>query len=201
MPLLYYLIVLVASFLVDIIPGFGPPAWSVMVFMQVKFNLNIWWVLVFGVIGSTVGRYVLARYIVPQLSEKFINKPKNDELKFLGDKLNAKGWRSSLFVLLYTLIPIPTTPLFTAAGIARIKPWSIIPSFFVGKFISDTMMVLAGKYATENIGDLMHHLFSWQSLLSVIIGLLLISSILFIDWQTMIIKKKLRLDFKIWKRN
>jgi len=34
-----------------------------MVFLQITFGLNIWWVIVIGVAGSILGRYVLTLYI------------------------------------------------------------------------------------------------------------------------------------------
>ena len=77
--MLYYILVLFAALLVDIIPFFGPPAWSVMVFFQIKFHLNIWFVLIAGVIGSTIGRHLLTLY-VPWLTKKFINRRKDEDL-------------------------------------------------------------------------------------------------------------------------
>src|SRR5436189_70288 len=116
-----YILVFVSSFLVDVIPFVGPPAWTVMVFFQVKYNLNVWILLLFGVTGSALGRYCYSVYI-KKLSDRFVKKQKNEDLQFIGERLGEKGWRVQLFVFLYTLIPIPTTPLFTATGIARIKP-------------------------------------------------------------------------------
>jgi membrane protein DedA with SNARE-associated domain len=54
------------------------------------------------------------------------------------------------------IMPLPSTPLFIAGGIARMKPYYIIPAFVVGKVVSDTAAVLMGKYAAENTGDLLH---------------------------------------------
>ena len=112
-----YLLVFFMSFLVDSVPFIGPPAWTVMVFFQMRYHLNIWVVLVVGVIGSALGRYVLSKYI-PYLSLKVIRKEKNEDIQFVGQKLLDKGWRVQLFVLLYTLVPLPSTPLFTASGMA-----------------------------------------------------------------------------------
>src|SRR4051812_18470558 len=114
-----YFFVFAAAFLVDTIPFIGPPAWIVMVFFQVQYELNIWLVLIIGVTGSALGRYVYSLYI-PLLSARLITTQKNDDVRFIGQKLNKKGWRVQIFVVLYTLMPLPTTPLFTAAGIARI---------------------------------------------------------------------------------
>ena len=196
--MLYYVLVFISSLLVDLIPFIGPPAWSVMVFFQIKFNLNIWLVLIVGVVGSALGRYLMTLYI-PKLTSKVINEKKDAELKFLGEKLNGEKWKIPLIVFIYTLIPMPTTPLFTAIAMAKIKPIVVIPPFFVGKFISDMVMVYLGKYAAENTIDIMHGLISWKAILGLVFGLILISAVLFIDWYTLVLKKKLKLNFSIWK--
>lgn len=196
--MLYYLLVFISSLLVDMIPFIGPPAWSVMVFFQMRFHLNIWIVLVAGVIGSTIGRYLLTLY-VPRLTSKILNRKKDAELQFLGKKLSGKKWEERLFVFIYTLIPVPTTPLFTTIAVAKIKPMVVIPPFFVGKFISDMMMVYAGKYAAENAVDIAHGLLSWKTICGALVGLLLICALLFIDWSMLLLKKKLKLNFHIWK--
>ena len=196
--MLYYVLVFISSLLVDLIPFIGPPAWSVMVFFQIKFNLNIWLVLIVGVVGSALGRYLMTLYI-PKLTSKVINEKKDAELKFLGEKLSGEKWKIPLIVFIYTLIPMPTTPLFTAIAMAKIKPMVVIPPFFVGKFISDMVMVYLGKYAAENTIDIMHGLISWQAILGLVFGLILISAVLFIDWYTLVLKNKLKLNFSIWK--
>ena len=77
-----YILVFIAACIVDLVPFIGPPAWTVMVFFQIRYDLNIWFVLATGVIGSTLGRYLLSLY-VPWLSDKFIKVKKNDDLKFI----------------------------------------------------------------------------------------------------------------------
>ncbi len=194
--MLLYLLVFALALLVDIIPFVGPPAWSVMVFCQIKFHLNVWMVLVAGVIGSTIRRYLLALYI-PLLSSKILRRQKDEDLQFLGKRLGGTRWKVQLFVLLYTLIPVPTTPLFTAIGMARIRSLRIIPAFFVGKFISDALMVHAGKFAAENTDKIIHGLVSWKTILGAVGGIVLLMVFLFIDWRTMLEKKKFRLSFRI----
>ncbi|HET9825465.1 MAG TPA: hypothetical protein VFP87_09025, partial [Chitinophagaceae bacterium] len=132
MIVLIYFLVFIGSLMVDLVPLIGPPAWTVMVFFQIKFHLNIWLVLVVGVTGSAIGRYLYSNYIF-YLSNRFIKPEKNADLQFIGKKLENVGWRVQLFVLAYTLVPLPSTPLFTAAGIARVKTIRIIPAFFIGK--------------------------------------------------------------------
>lgn len=196
--MLNYVWVFLASFLVDSVPFFGPPAWTVMVFFQMRYGLNIWLVLVFGVIGSALGRYLLSKYI-PWLSGKVISPQKNEDIQFIGQKLGNNGWKVQLFVLLYTLVPLPSTPLFTAAGMARIKTINIIPAFLVGKFISDMVMVLTGDYAAKNAVALAQGFWTWKTVSGTIIGLVIILVFLFIDWRLLLQHKKFRLHFRIWK--
>jgi membrane protein YqaA with SNARE-associated domain len=195
---MWYVLVFIASFLVDSVPFIGPPAWTVMVFFQMKFNLNIWWVLVWGVLGSAMGRYFYSVYI-PFLSEKVITEKKSADIRFIGQRLANDGWRIHLFVLLYTLMPLPSTPLFTAAGMAKIKTLHIIPAFIVGKFTSDMVMVLTGDYAARNAEALAHGFFTWKTVSGTAIGIILVCVLLFIDWHTLLLKKKFRLSFHIWK--
>lgn len=198
MNILIYILVFIASLLVDLVPFIGPPAWMVMVFFQVKFGLNIWLVLIVGVTGSAIGRYLYSAYIY-LLSRHFIKPQKNDDLQFIGKRLADNGWKTHLFVMLYTLMPLPSTPLFTAAGCARIKTLYIIPSFIAGKFISDAVMVLAGNYVAHNIDDIVHGLLSWRVLAGTTIGLILICVFLFTNWRKLLQEKKFTISFNIWR--
>ncbi|MDB6129562.1 MAG: hypothetical protein JWM04_669 [Verrucomicrobiales bacterium] len=48
---------------VDTIPVFAPPAWSILVILIISFGANPWLVVIFGVLGSTLGRFILSKYI------------------------------------------------------------------------------------------------------------------------------------------
>ncbi|WP_309613114.1 hypothetical protein [Flavobacterium sp.] len=194
----HYLLVFFGAFVFDVVPIPFPPAFSIMVPLQIMFKLNVWVVTIVGVAGSILGRYVLTLYI-PLLSDKFFNPEKNKEVQFLGKKLTEKGWKSQLIILSYSLLPLPTTPLFLAGGMARIKPVQIIPAFFIGKFISDAIAVHFGKFASENVEDMIKATLSWKSIASLVLGLILICALLFIDWFMLLERKKFKLNFKIWK--
>jgi membrane protein YqaA with SNARE-associated domain len=168
-----------------------------MTLLQIKYALNVWLVLVVGVLGSALGRYTLSLYI-PWLSIKMIKPQKNRDLQFIGQKLAGKGWQIQFFVLLYTLLPLPSTPLFTAAGVARIRAINIIPAFLVGKFTSDMVMVFTGEYLAKNAQQVSSGFITWKSITGTAIGVLIISIFLFIDWRILIQEKKFRLNFRIW---
>ena len=193
-----YALVFAGALLFDVVPFPLPPAFTVMVFFQLFFHLKIWIVIVVGVAGSIIGRYLLTLYI-PHVSSRLFRVAKNEDVRYLGNRMKEKGWKGQLLILIYSLMPLPTTPLFIAGGMARMKPIYIIPAFIIGKIISDTATVLLGNYAAKNALDVVHGLVSTNSIVGFALGLLLILALLFIDWRTLLQKKKLTLNFKIWK--
>ncbi|HUR56938.1 MAG TPA: hypothetical protein VM029_04475 [Opitutaceae bacterium] len=193
-----YLWVFLASLLVDLVPVIGPPAWTVMVVLMLKFDLNPWAVLAAGVPASVLGRYLLSLY-TPWLSKKIIKRRKSEELEFVGRKLKQKLWQSWTFVLVYSLSPLPTTPLFSAAGLAKISPLHVLPPFFVGKFISDAVMLFTGRTAVASMGDLVHGTFSIKGIIFAVLSVVVICGFLFLDWRTLLVKKKVRFNVHIWK--
>src|SRR3954468_4705406 len=191
-----YLLVFVSALIVDLIPIMAPPAWTVMVFLLIKFNLNPWLVLLAGVPGSTVGRFLYSHYLV-KVSDKLLKRHKREELEFLGKKLNQKLWPAWLFVFVYTVTPLSTTPLFTAASMAKVSPVRTLPPFFCGKFLSDAFMIFGGRYAAANFSEILRGTFSLKGILLIILSALIIGGLLFIDWRALLQSKKFRMRFQI----
>jgi membrane protein YqaA with SNARE-associated domain len=161
----------------------------------VHYHLQVWAVLFLGVVaGSILGRYLLTVYI-PLLMGRYFNVSKNEDVRFLGEHLKDKGLQRLAVIVAYSLLPLPTTPLFLAAGMARIHPLYIIPAFFVGKLSA----VALGKYASQNQGILRANALSWQSIAGLGTSLLLLLGLLFIDWRALIQKRKFTLVFNIFK--
>jgi membrane protein YqaA with SNARE-associated domain len=195
---LKYLYVFLASAAVDIVPLPLPPAFVVMVFLQIRFQLEVWPVIIIGVAGSVLGRYILTLYI-PKIAHHIFKPDKNEDVQYLGKKLKEKGWKSQLAILSYSLLPLPTTPLFIAGGMTNLKPIYIIPAFIIGKFTSDALAVFMGKFAAEHANEVWNGVVSWQSITGLIFGLLLVAAFLFIDWRSLLRDKRLRFNLKIWK--
>ncbi len=193
-----YILVFLGSLFFDIVPFPFPPAFTIMIFLQILFDLNIWWVLVVGVAGSVLGRYILLLY-APMIAEKYLKSSKSEDIQYLGKKMNTNKWKGQFFILAYCLLPLPTTPLFLAAGISKLKPIYIIPAFIIGKFTSDMFALHLGKYTSENIQNLLDNVYSWQSVGSLILSFVLLFLLFFMDWRMLIQEKKLILNFKIWK--
>jgi membrane protein YqaA with SNARE-associated domain len=193
-----YLLVFFGSLGVDLIPIMAPPAWTVMAFAIMKYQLNPWIVLAVGVPASALGRYLFSLYI-PKFSDRVLAAKKKQELNYVGKKLRRRLWETWVFVLGYTLSPLSTTALFTAAGMSKVPVWHLLPPFLVGKFFSDAMMVKAGEYAAGNLSDMMHGVFGAKNILIAAITLVLTAAFLFVDWHDLLVKKTLSFNFSVFK--
>lgn len=193
-----YALVFCGALMMDITPLPLPPACTVMIILRTAFGLSIWPVIIIGVAGSVIGRLILAYYI-PVVADRILKPEKNEDIRLLGEKIKTKGLKAQLFILVYTLLPLSSTPLFIAGGIARISPFYIIPAFLAGKFTTDSIAVFMGKYAEENSNIFFTGTISLQSAAALLLFLSLMFSLLFINWRTLIHEHKIQLKFNIWK--
>jgi hypothetical protein len=104
-----------------------------------------------------------------------------------------------LFVFLYTLSPLSTTALFTAAAMTTVPMMHLIPPFLAGKFISDAAMVMAGRYAAGSVSHILHGMLGWKSLVVAAVTLIITGGFLFVDWHALLVKKQIRFNFSILK--
>jgi membrane protein YqaA with SNARE-associated domain len=194
-----FLLAFLGALLVDTIPVFAPPAWMLLVLVMLKFKTNPWALAAVGAAGSTIGRFVLSWYM-PRVAHKLLDDAENDNIKFLGRKLGGRVVPAFVFVLLYSLTPLSTTALFTAAGAAKVNPLPILPAFFIGKLISDAVMLITSKSAIRGVEDLWRGQGSPKSVIITALGVLLIGAMLFIDWKQLLVHKRLRLRFSILRK-
>ncbi len=193
-----YLAVFFAALLVDSVPVFAPPAWTLIVLLVVKFKLNGWLAVAIGAVGSTIGRYCLSCFM-PKIAGRLFNARENGNITYLGKKLGGRFWPAFGFVFAYSLTPLSTTALFTAAGAARVDPRPILPAFLIGKFISDAIMVFSGKQMIRGLGDIVKGQGSPKAIALAVFGFLLIVAVLFIDWRALLERGKLKFRFDIWR--
>lgn len=190
-----YLAVFLAALAVDTIPVFAPPAWTIMVFLLTKYKLEPWPVIALGAAGSTIGRYLFSRYI-PLISRRLFSRKEDENVAFVGKKLKRSPRSAFFFVLLYSLTPLSTTALFTAAGLGRVPPLYTLPAFLIGKFASDAVMVFSARKVA---GDLLKGQASPKSIIFLVLGLLVLGALVMLDWKTLLTKKRLKLQTHIFK--
>jgi hypothetical protein len=195
--MVWYAVAFVASALVDSIPFFAPPAWMILVFLLVKFDLNPWAVIALGSVGTALGRYTFASYI-PWIGKKALSRRENGNLKFLGSRLAKREKSTFLFVLIYSLTPLSTTALFTAVGLSHINKVKVLIPFVIGKLVSNSILIFSGHFVAMSFSDFTESMFSVKGIAMGAVGLVIIGGFLFIDWRELLEKKHFKFNFKIW---
>lgn len=199
MNLFPYLLIFVGSLLVDCIPVFAPPAWMLMLYILFKFQLHPLITASVGTAGTVFGRLIYVTYIVPWMQKKSIGPKKEADLKFLGEKLSKQGPATLVFVFIYSILPLSTTVLFTAVGLAKVKRRYVVPGFFLGNLIGDGVLLLSGQYAITHFKDFYKDALNTQNILITLAGLLVMLLFVFIDWRALIQKKKIEFKWQFWK--
>ena len=194
-----YVYVLLASIAVDCVPVFAPPAWTLMLLLMLKFDLNPYITVLVGTCGTVTGRLIFSSLIIPWLGGKTLSRDKQADLRYLGTRLSDKGWAAFVFIFLYSLLPLSTTALFTAAGLARVRKIFVIPPFFLGNLIGDAFLLISGKATVLTLGDLFKGSWSAKDIAMMAFGLLVVVALLFIDWRTLLQKKTIRWNWTFWK--
>ena len=194
-----YALVLVASIAVDCVPLFAPPAWTLMLFLMLKYDLNPYATALVGTCGTVTGRLIFSSLIIPWLGSKTLGREKESDLRYLGNKINKKGIAAVVFIFMYSLLPLSTTALFTAAGLAQVRKIFILPPFFLGNLIGDGLLLLSGKATITSLGDLFKGSWTLKDLSMMALGLVVVLALLFIDWRTLLQKKKIKWHWAFWK--
>ncbi len=195
---MWYVIAFFAAITVDSIPVFAPPVWTILVIIIANAAVNPWLLLIVGVVGSCLGRLFLMAYI-PKVGKKTLSEAEYDNLGFLGEQFSKSPVKSFIFVFIYTLTPLSTTALFTAAGLANCKKRSLIVAFAVGKLLSDGVMIYTGNYAIKNFSELLSAVTSVKGICLSLFGIAIILMFIFIDWRSLLEHKKLKFQFNILK--
>lgn len=197
--MLPFVLIFFGSVLLDCIPLFAPPAWVFMLFIMIKFELNPFYVALIGTAGTVCGRILYLTYIIPWLRKRTIGVQKNADLRFVGEKLSQRKAAVFFFIFFYSIFPFSTTALFTAAGLSKLKKTLIIPPFFLGNFIGDTLLLISGNYAVTHFSELYKNSMSLKNVLLTSVSIFLMLIFLFIDWRNLVENKRLTFKFRFWR--
>jgi hypothetical protein len=194
-----YALVVAASIAVDCVPVFAPPAWTLMLLLMLKYDLNPYATALVGTCGTVTGRLIFSSLIIPWLGSKTLSRDKESDLRYLGEHINTQGFAAAVFIFVYSLLPLSTTALFTAAGLAQVRKIFILPPFFLGNLIGDGLLLLSGKATITSLGDLFKGSWSLKDISMMGFGLVVVLALLFVDWRTLLQSKTLKWKWAFWK--
>lgn len=177
--LIFFAIVLA----VNLMPAFGPPTWSVIVFYILNTDLPLAPIIMTGAIAAASGRFLLAngfRLLGNRVSQKTQNNLAAARTLF------ERNQRNSYIALgLFALSPVPSAQLFEAAGLAKVKLVKFTLAFFLGRLVSYSIYALSAKGLKQSSlgAALMDNL---SNPISIIIQLVLIGALIAItriNWE------------------
>lgn len=171
----------IVALVINVIPAFMPPTWSVLAVFKITSNLPLVPLTVGGAAMSAAGRAVLARS--SRALENKLSETDRANARALGAFVNRhRRWRE-VIVFGYCLGPFPSNPLFIAAGVGRVPLRPVVVTFFISRAIADTFWVWGAGRASASLGDVfVSSLTSWQSIAIQIVSVLLVALVLRLPW-------------------
>ena len=179
--MLEYLITLAAIFAVNLLPAFGPPTWSVLVFCQLTFGLEPFILVPVGAVAAASGRLLLAlgaRRFRDRLGPESLTNLEAARTLLTGDRRRAAAGLG-----LFALSPIPSAQLFVAAGLLRVRLVPLTLAFFSGRLVSYSLYVGGASLVSESLGEVVRR--SLGSPLGIALQLVMLAGLVAlvrVDW-------------------
>ena len=158
-------------FLINLIPIFAPPTWTILVLFRLNSHLPVLPLVLLGALSAASGRYILAR-MTHRLRGRLKAKTKAD-LTAAEEFLNRRRLSKYGGMLLFALSPLPSAQLFEAAGLLNLALVPFTLSFFAGRIVSYSLFV-AGASTVKVSGSRDVITAAFKSPYSIALQLLLI---------------------------
>lgn len=176
-----YLAIAAVVFAVNLLPAFGPPTAAVLVACTLSFDVSTAPLVVCGAVAAASGRYVLARgarAFRPRLSAE-----RRASLDAAAQAVRGNRGRALAGLGLFALSPVPSAPLFIAAGIIDVALLPLTAAFFAGRLVSYTIYVTAAGQVKEGLGGtITDTLTSPLGIAIQLLSLALLAAVLRLDW-------------------
>jgi membrane protein YqaA with SNARE-associated domain len=167
---------------VNLLPAFGPPTWTILVFARLNWQMNPVALVVLGAIAAASGRYLLAlgaRRFRGHLSQK-----RRENLAAASDALLHRRGSVIATLAFFAISPLPSAQLFVAAGLLEMDLIPLTLAFLAGRLVSYSLYLSAASLAERHFGDVLGRIFGSPWSIAVQLILLAAVSVLpFINWK------------------
>lgn len=146
-----WLVVAAIIFSVNLLPAFGPPTWSLLVFGIYAWDLNPWVLVPVAVLSAGMGRYVLAlgtRWLRPFFSHRYISG-----LEAVESSIGLHRRRAFALGALFLFSPLPSAQLFIAVGLLGMPLVRITTCFMLGRLVTYSIYVSSTVAFTSSLGS------------------------------------------------
>lgn len=186
--MLPYLALVGVVFGANMLPAFGPPTWSLLVFFRLQSHIPAVPLVLIGALAAASGRLVLA-----SASRRFRGHLSGERLEHLAAAREALagGRKRALAGLgLFALSPLPSSQLFVAAGLVDVAIVPLTAAFFAGRLVSYSIYVAAASAVEHSLGSAITGAFT--SPLGIALQLAMLAglvALMRIDWATILARR------------
>lgn len=197
-----FLLIFLAIFVLNVVPMFAPPTWSVLSFLAIRLGSNLVLLAVVGAVAATLGRLVLAKLSRIIIRQKFLRDDTRRNIDAVKDRLESNTKLTSGALLFYAFSPFPSNHLFIAYGLTTLRLKLIAIPFLVGRVVVYSFWAFTASGAAQMLNYrsmTSRSIFSYYFIASQLFGLLSIYVFTKIDWQRVFSEKRLRWRHKSLK--
>jgi hypothetical protein len=183
--MLSYLALAGVVFGVNVLPAFGPPTWSLLVFFRLQSHIPAVPLVLIGALAAASGRLVLAF-----ASRSFRGRLSAERLEHLTaarDALTGGRKRALAGLGLFALSPLPSAQLFIAAGLVDAPIVPLTGAFFAGRLVSYSLYVTLATMVKHSLGSIITD--SFTSPLGIALQIVMLAGLVAlvrVDWATLL---------------
>ena len=179
-------------------PILMPPTWIVLSsFFALDSSLDPLLLALVGATGATVGRLILKN--LSGFFRRFVGKEQKSNLDAIGTFLHRKTFGYVLTSFLFAATPLPSNMLFVAYGMMRAKSIGLYFGFWLGRLLSYYIMITISSVVLTPFLELFEDKII-GILVADIVGIGVVVIFTCINWQTLLLERKLQfVRPKLWK--
>jgi len=179
-------------------PILMPPTWIVLSsFFALDSSLEPLLLALVGATGATIGRLILKN--LSSFFRRFVGKEQKSNLDAIGNFLNRKKFGYVLTSFLFAATPLPSNMLFVAYGMMRAKSIGLYFGFWLGRLLSYYIMITISSVVLTPFLELFEDKII-GILVADIVGIGVVVIFTCINWQTLLLERKLQfVRPKLWK--
>ena len=186
-----YLIAFACIFAVNLLPAFGPPTWSLLVFFKLNGDLAAVPLVLGGALAAAGGRLLLA-YGARALRGRF-SAERLASLEVARQALTGNRRKAAGGLALFALSPVPSAQLFVAAGLLRVPLLGLTAAFFAGRLVSYSLYVGGASLAADSFGStLTNALTSPPGIAAQVLMLGALVALVRVDWVAVLERHRRR---------
>lgn len=174
----------------NIVPAFMPPTWTILVFFFLSYHLLPVPVVIIGALSATIGRVILY-FIARTHFARFLPKSSRENLGAFGKYFYTHKHITIPALFIYAFLPIPSNQVYIATGLARINIRLIASVFFIGRLISYGSWIATAHLASNSLEHIfINHFSRTQALVADVLGFVLIYLLSRVGWKKILKTKK-----------